>query len=133
MIQALSKSVRISPRKLRIIAQEVKKMRISDALNVLTNSTKRGSSDIKKTLESAVSNAKNNKSLKQDDLVITKIEINAGPKFKRWHAVSKGSAHEYSKKTSHIRVVLDEIKPIKVESSKVSQKESVIKEPVKEK
>lgn len=113
MIQAISKSVRISPRKLRIIAQEVKKMRIVDALGVLSNSPKRGATDIKKTLESAIANAKNTKQLRQEDLVIKKIDVNSGSSFKRWHAISRGSAHEYKKRTSHITVVLNEVKVVK--------------------
>lgn len=113
MIQAISKSVRISPKKLRVIATEVKKMRISDALGVLSNSSKRGAVDIKKTLESAIANAKNTKQLKREDLVINKIDINSGPSFKRWNAVSRGSAHAFVKRTSHITVVLNEIKPVK--------------------
>lgn len=115
MIQALSKSVRVGPRKLRIIAEEVKKMRINNALGALSNSTKKGAIDIKKTLSSAIANAKHTKQLRQEDLVISAIEINKGPVFKRWHAVSRGGTHEYSKKTSHIRVVLNEIKTTKKE------------------
>ncbi len=118
MIQALAKSVRVSPRKLRVIAEEVKKMRLTDALSTLTNSSRRGAVDIKKTLDSAIANAKDTKNLTQNDLVISKIDINEGPVFKRWRAVSKGSAHGYTKRTSHVRVVLNEIKTIPVDSKK---------------
>lgn len=118
MIYAIAKYARISPKKVRSLANEVKKLRIDDALNVLTFSPKNGAKYIKEVLESAIANAKNNFKIDKSNLLIKSIDVNGGTFFKRWRAVSKGGAHEYKKRTSHIKVVLDEIKKIPVEVKK---------------
>lgn len=109
---AESKFIRISPRKVRHLANEVKKLRINDALLTLSFSPKKGGLFIKRTLDSAIANAKNNFKVQKDDLVIKSIDITQGPFFKRWRAVSRGASHQYKKRTSHIRVILERIKPI---------------------
>ncbi len=121
-ILAQSKFIRISPRKIRSLASEVKKLRIDEALQVLAFTPKRGGKLIKKTLESAIANAKNNFKIKKNDLVIQTIDISSGTVFKRWNAVSKGTAHPYKKRTSHIRVILEQIKPILAKEKKNGSK-----------
>lgn len=126
VIQSTLKYGRISPRKVRFIADRVKKMRIDEALTALTFSNKKGAIFIKKALETTLADAKNNFKMLQDNLMIKSIEVNEGPFFKRWRAVSKGSAHGYKKRVSHIKVVLEPIKivePKKVEE--VIEKKSI--------
>ncbi len=110
MIQAILKYAKISPKKLTDITFTVKKMRLNDALNWLTFNNKSGSKILYQVLKSAVANAKNKLKLTPDNIYIKKIEVSAGPVYKRWRAVSRGQAHGYKKRTSHIRVVLDQIK-----------------------
>lgn len=111
-IKAELKFAKISPRKMRLLANSIKKMRINDALNTLTFSNKKGAVLIKSVLESAISNAKNNFRINKEDLIIKKIDIFGGPAYKRWRAVSRGVTHEYKKRTSHIKVTLTKIKEI---------------------
>lgn len=109
-ILAVSKFIRTSPKKIRYLAQEVKKLKINEALNVLDFSTKRGAVYIKSTLESAIANAKNNNKIDRENLYIKKIDVTCGTAFKRQRAVARGMSHAYKKRTSHIRVVLETIK-----------------------
>ena len=129
-IVAQVKSVRISPRKVRLVADAVRKLSVSEALLTLGIVKKRGSSAIEKTLRSALANAINNKNLSEEALFIKAIDVTEGPAFKRFHASTRGRAHPYKKKSSHIRVVLAEkaSKPIvKAVSEKTDKKDEKIK------
>lgn len=106
----MSKSVRISPRKARIVADAVRNLSITDALNALKVIRKRGARPIAKTIQSAVANAVNNAKLEQANLMIAKIDIDEGTAFKRYHPSTRGRIHPYKKRTSHILVVLKEVK-----------------------
>lgn len=112
------KFAKISPRKIRLLANSVKKMRINDALNALTFSDKKGAVLIKSVLESAIANAKNNFKINKEDLIFKTIDIFGGPSYKRWRAVARGSAHEYKKRTSHIKITLTKIKEVPVANDK---------------
>jgi large subunit ribosomal protein L22 len=109
-IQAISKNVRISPRKVRLVADAIKPLAIKDALISLQSMRKRAASAIAKTLESAVANAVNNAKLDKNTLSILDIEINEGQAFKRFHASTRGRIHPYKKRSSHIKIVLEERK-----------------------
>jgi large subunit ribosomal protein L22 len=65
--------------------------------------------------------AKNNFHLNESNLIISKITVDEGPKLKRWHPMSRGRAYPIEKKTSHITIVLDELKN-KKESKKRARK-----------
>lgn len=109
-VQAMSKNVRISPRKVRLVADAVRSLSIPEALVSLKVMRKRAASAIAKTLESAVANAENNSKLERSSLLISEIEVNEGQAFKRFHPSTRGRIHPYKKKSSHIRVVLEEKK-----------------------
>lgn len=114
-IVAKSKSVRVSPRKVRLIADAVKKMSIDDAVKNLEVIKKRGAYSLLKGLKSAVANAINNAKLSEEKLFIKAIDIVEGPSFKRFHASTRGRIHPYKKRSSHIRVVLGVKEEIKKE------------------
>lgn len=99
---------RASPRKLRELARAVKKLSLEKMILQLKFSPKRVAEPLLEALQSAVANAKNNLKLEEGSLKVNRIEIGEGPRFKRWRAVSRGQAHEYKKRTSHIKVVLEE-------------------------
>ncbi len=109
-IIAKADSVRISPRKLRLVADSVRNLSLEEALKVLSIIKKRGSSDLEKTIKSAIANAINNKNLQRENLFIKKIDILDGPAFKRYHPSTRGRTHPYKKRTSHITVVLTDNK-----------------------
>ena len=117
-IKAESKTVRISPRKVRLVADTIRNKSVDQALSILTLINKRGTYVLYKTLKSAVSNAINNAKLKQDLLAIKSIEIGEGTSLKRYHPSTRGRVHPYKKRSSHVRIVLTDEK-VKSSKSKV--------------
>lgn len=107
-IIAQSKSVRISPRKIRLVVSVLRKSSAKEAVTALSLMRKRGALPVLKTLKSAVANAVNNAKLKEDDLMIKAIEISEGQALKRFHPSTRGRIHPYKKRASHIRIVLEE-------------------------
>lgn len=107
-VNADIKYVRTSPRKLREVADIVRNKPLEQALVELKFIRKRAAGLLEKALKSALANAENNYSLNKKNLKIKFLEINEGPSFKRWRPVSRGVAHPYKKKTSHIKIVLTE-------------------------
>lgn len=99
-------SVRIAPRKVRLVADAIRKLSIDDALDTLSVLKKRGGVPLSKTLKSAIANAKNNNNLKQEDLKIKSIDVLEAPSFKRFHPSTRGRVHPYKRKGSHIKIVL---------------------------
>lgn len=107
LIQATAKNIRISPTKVRLVTDKIKKMKPQNALDVLGFIPNASAKPLKKVLASAIANAKNNHGIKEDTLFIKEIVVNKGPAFKRYRAIARGRAHSILKRTSHIRVVLE--------------------------
>lgn len=111
-IKASLNYFRMSPRKVRLVANLVRGMEANRARAELYFLRKRAARSLLKLLDSALANAKNNFELKPErmnKLYIKSIEVNEGPTFKRFRAVAMGAAHPINKRTSHIKIVLDEI------------------------
>lgn len=106
---AQSKGVRISPRKIRLVADSIRNMKADEALNALSQISKRGALSLDKTLKSAIANAVN-KGLVKEKLFIKSLEINEAPALKRYHPSSRGRIHPYKRKGSHVKIVLEEKK-----------------------
>ena len=124
-IRAVSKSVRVSPRKVRLVAQVIRNQKADDALRTLYLLKKRGSMVLEKTLKSAIANATNNANLKREDLVIKSLDVLEAPAYKRYHPSTRGRIHPYKKRGSHITIVLEDLK---VESPKEEVKKEVKEE-----
>ncbi|MGH7246263.1 MAG: 50S ribosomal protein L22 [Candidatus Levyibacteriota bacterium] len=109
-IVAKSQSVKISTRKVRLVADAVRHLSVAQAIAMLSLLDKRGAGPILKTLQSAIANAVNNAKLDEKNLMIASLEVNEGPFLKRFHASTRGRVHPYKKRTSHITIVLKEAK-----------------------
>jgi large subunit ribosomal protein L22 len=120
--RAVSKYVRMSPRKLRRVAELIKGEPVDRALNILTLSSKAAGMAIYKTLKSAASNAiagEGSAKIKVEDLVVKEVSIDCGPSWKRIRPASMGRAYMIRKRTSHINVVVTEKKEkVKIEEGK---------------
>ncbi len=103
--QALARYIRISPRKLLVIARLVDKMKPEAALEKLDTVNKKGAGLLKQVIQSALANAKAHR-MDTAKLHFKSIEVSKGTVMKRFRAVSRGMAHTYKKKTSHIKVVV---------------------------
>ena len=108
--QACSRYVRQSPRKIRIVMNEVRGKKVGDALNYLHFSPKKGSDVIEKTLRSAVSNLlqkADDANIDPDSLIVSKAFVNGGH-MKRFRPASMGRISRLNKPTSHVTVVVCE-------------------------
>ncbi|MBP8644528.1 MAG: 50S ribosomal protein L22 [Syntrophobacteraceae bacterium] len=107
-VRAVSKYLRISPHKARLVADLVRGKMVADALTTLKFTPKKGARFINKTLRSAVANAENVRSIDVDTLFVKVILVDEGPRLKRWRPRAMGRATRILKRTSHITVVLAE-------------------------
>jgi len=123
-IAAKLKYLRIAPRKVRLVADLIQNKPVSQAKAILNFQVKKAVKPLLKLLNSAIVNAKNNFQLGETQLYISKITVDEGPKLKRWRARARGQAAEIQKKTSHINLVLDEIKEKIEKPKKLEKKEA---------
>ena len=109
--RAVSKYIRMSPRKVRRVANLIRGKNVGEAINILNFTMKAASLPIEKTIRSAVSNMLNlegSSKVDPDDLFIKEIKIDAGMTLKRFRAASMGRAVRIRKRTSHITVTVAE-------------------------
>jgi large subunit ribosomal protein L22 len=106
--KATARTVRISPRKTRLVVDLIRGKHISDALAILKFTPNKAATIVEKVLNSAVANAENNFDLDKEDLYVFKTYVNEGPTMKRIRPRAKGSASPINKRTSHITVVVAE-------------------------
>lgn len=105
-VSAISKRLRISPQKARLVADQVRGKPVGDALDTLTFSTKKGAVLVRKVLESAIANAEHNEGADIDELKVSEIFVNEGLTMKRIRPRAKGRADRIMKRTSHITVTV---------------------------
>ncbi len=106
--RAVAKFVRISPRKIRLVMDQVRGKQVGEALNMLSFAPQRGARILKKLVNSAIANAEQNTSVDVDSLYIMRIYADEGPTLKRWRPRAQGRATSIRKRTSHLTVVLNE-------------------------
>jgi large subunit ribosomal protein L22 len=106
--KAAAKFVRVSPRKVRLIMDQIRGKKIGDALNILSFAPQKGARILKKLVDSAIANAGQNSDVDVDTLYIKKVYADEGPTLKRWRPRAVGRATRIRKRTSHLTVVLDE-------------------------
>jgi large subunit ribosomal protein L22 len=104
---AIQKGVRISPRKVAVVAALVRGRSVEDALTILDYTPRRAALPVKEAIKSAAANAEHNHSYKPNTLEITEISVTSGPRLKRFIPAARGRARRFQRKTSHIRVVVD--------------------------
>ena len=104
--KAVLRSVRISPRKLDLVAATIRGKKAATAVNELTFSKKRIARDVKKALNSAIANAENNHNLDVDDLVVAEDWVGKNIVLKRFHARGRGKGARILKPFSEITIVV---------------------------
>ncbi|MDQ7075827.1 MAG: 50S ribosomal protein L22 [Gammaproteobacteria bacterium] len=105
-VSAKLRHARISPQKVRLVADQVRGMAAERALELLSFSTKKAAVLMKKLLESAIANAEHNEGADVDELKVAVVFVDEGPIFKRLRARAKGRANRILKRTSHITVTV---------------------------
>lgn len=106
-VKAIAKGVKLSPRKVAVVAALVRGRSVDDALTILEHTPRRSALAVRKVIQSARANADHNHGYKPATLQITEISVTAGPRIKRFRPAAHGRALSYQKKSSHIRVIVD--------------------------
>ncbi len=107
--QATEKYIRSSTRKVRLVADSIRKVNPMEALTKLAALPHSAAAPLAKAIASALANASQKKA-NTSALSFKTIEVMGGPAMKRFRAVSRGQAHAYKKRMTHIRVILtDEV------------------------
>lgn len=108
-VAAKLKYARISPQKMRLVANMIRGKSVDQALSTLSFMPKKGAKMMKKILESAIANAEHNHGADIDELKVAAIQVNEAPTFRRFRARAKGRGTRIIKRNSHITVeVADE-------------------------
>jgi len=106
--KAVARTVRIAPRKVRLVLDPVRGKEVGEAVALLKLTNKRAADVVEKLIQSAVANAEHNYDMDVDNLVVSEIYENEGPTLKRFRPRAQGRATAINKRTSHITVVLTE-------------------------
>lgn len=107
--KAMAKYMRISPRKVRIVAKNIKGLSVEKALAQLKYTPKKAAVILLKVLNSALANAEQKSEIDVDTLYVKNVFVDEGPTAKRWRPRAMGRATRIRKRTSHVTVILDEI------------------------
>lgn len=127
-ITARAKYIRMSPRKIRLVANLIVGMDTEKAKWQLTFNKKVASKTLLKILNSAIANAKENYGADENNLKIVSVTVDGGPALKRWMPRAHGRATPLRKETSHIKLVLTEIVASgKTKKEKKADKSDIIK------
>lgn len=108
--KAVAKSVRIAPRKVRLVIDSIRGKNVGEAIAVLRHTQRSASPVVEKVLDSAVANAEHNYEMDADNLMISEVFVNEGATLKRFRPRAQGRASQINKRTSHITVVVSEKK-----------------------
>lgn len=110
--RAISYNIRVSPRKLNMVAALIRGKKVDTALADLTFSRKRIAGDVKKILESAIANAENNHDLDVDALVVSEAHVGKSLVMKRWKARARGRVGRIQKPFSNLTIIVREIEEV---------------------
>ena len=105
--EAVHRFARISPRKVRPLADMIRGKYADDALDILRYQPNRGARLLEKVVRSALANAEDRRAAKLNDLVVVDVRVDGGPMTKRLRPKARGSASVEKKRMSHIRVALE--------------------------
>ncbi len=105
-VSAKLRYARVSPQKVRLVADQVRGLAVGRALELLAFSPRKGADMIKGVLESAIANAEHNEGADVDELKVAAVCVDEGPMMKRIKARAKGRASRVLKRTSHITVTV---------------------------
>lgn len=123
-VNAKLKNLRISPQKVRLVADLVKGLDVNEAIVQLDQLVKKSSHPMKKLISGAVSNAENNFGMDKNNLYIQEIQVGEGPILKRWMPRAYGRATSILKRTSNVYLVIEE----KIEGKNRKSKDELEKE-----
>lgn len=107
VVKSVYNGVRMSPRKVDIVASLVRGRSIADAVVILDHTPRRAAQAVKMAIVSAGANAEHNHNYKPGSLFISEISVTPGVRYKRFRPAARGRALRFARKTSQIRVLVD--------------------------
>jgi large subunit ribosomal protein L22 len=107
-VKAVARYVRISPQKVRMLANAIKGQPVEKALDMLKFMPQKAAGIVEKVLRSAVANADQQADIDIDTLIVGNLLVDGGPTLKRFKARARGRGTRILKRTSHVTVVLTE-------------------------
>jgi large subunit ribosomal protein L22 len=129
--KAVINRLRISPRKLNLVAGMIRGMSVANALTQLTFNSKRISDDVKKALQSAIANAENNHNLNVDSLYVKEAYVGKNLVMKRMHTRGRGRSARVFKPFANLTLILrekaEEAKPAKPAKKTAAKKKAPAK------
>ncbi len=138
-VRASAKYLRVSPKKVKLVIDVIRDMKVETALNQLRFVNKEAVKFVAKLLNSAIANAKHNFNLEEDKLYIKHIAANQGPTLHRWKPAAFGRAHPIRKRSTHLEIILGveglekEEKKVKAKGTKKEVKKLRVKKIIKKK
>ena len=108
--KAQAKYIRISSRKVKTVIDLIRGKPVAEAKAILMATPKAASEPVTKVLNSAIANAENNMELSADTLYVAEVFADQGPTLKRYRPRAQGRASRIRKRTSHITIILDQVK-----------------------
>ena len=131
-------NLRTAPRKARQVVDLVRGKNVQEAASILLFTVNKTARPVLKLLNSAIDSAKKNYNLSEENLFISKITVDEGPKLKRWHPMSRGRAYPIIKRSCHIALAISDgavvtkaTKPVKTAKTEVKQEVKIAKKTVK--
>jgi len=106
--RAIAKYIRVSPQKARLVVDLIRGKSVAEARRILMFTRKYAAVPVRKVLESAVANARQNAQMDENILYVKEIYVDQGPALKRWRARAQGRAAPIKKRMSHITVIVSE-------------------------
>ena len=107
-VRSVSKYVRSSPYKCRLIVNQIRRMPVEQARDVLTYSTRKAARLVLKVLDSAIANAEVNNNANIDELYVHTAFVDEAPVLKRWRARARGRVNRIHKRNSHITIIVSD-------------------------
>ncbi|MBO1005409.1 50S ribosomal protein L22 [Pseudogracilibacillus auburnensis] len=108
--KAVAKTVRIAPRKARLVVDLIRGKQVGEAVSILKLTPKAASPIVEKLLNSAIANAEHNYDMDINNLLVSAVYVDEGPTMKRFRPRAQGRASQINKRTSHITIVVSEKK-----------------------
>ena len=107
-VQAISKYVKISPRKVHEVTREIQGLKASRALDLVSFIPRKAARLVARTLKSAIANAENNANLSRENLLVKEAVVGTAPTLKRYNSRARGGSSRLLKRNSHIKIVLSD-------------------------
>ena len=126
--KAVAKTVRIAPRKVRLVLDLIRGKEVGEAMSILQLTNKRASPVVEKLIKSAAANAEHNYDMDVDHLIVSEAFADEGPTLKRFRPRAQGRATKINKRTSHVTIIVAEPASIEEDTAVETEENEKVEE-----